>query len=41
MRYAIRSALAELMHWLARWIDPEPALPADDDFFKAGGTTDE
>jgi hypothetical protein len=38
MSYAIRSALAALLHWLAYRVDPEPALPANDDFYKAGGT---
>lgn len=39
MSYAIRSALAALLHWLAYRVDPEPAPAAnDDDFWKAGGT---
>lgn len=38
MRYAIRSALAALLHWLAYRIDPEPQVKADDDFWRPGGT---
>ena len=38
MTYAIRSALAALLHWLAWRVDPEPRVAADDDFWKVGGT---